>query len=111
LVDQVTPRTLGNLVALYEHQIYVESIIWNIFAFDQWGVELGKIIASKEVHPYLTGEKSTVELAQSKLSPGAQRAIIKYRLANGIDSAMTTMPIAAASERIGQGEFFRWCFV
>lgn len=44
---QLTPRTLGSLLAIYEHKIFVQGIIWNIFSFDQWGVELGKVLAKK----------------------------------------------------------------
>lgn len=47
LVRQITPYTLGQLVALYEHKIFVQGIIWNVFSFDQWGVELGKQLAQK----------------------------------------------------------------
>lgn len=47
LFDKLTPRTLGSLIALYEHKIFVQSIIWNVNAFDQWGVELGKQLAKK----------------------------------------------------------------
>ena len=47
LVNSITPRTLGTLIALYEHKIFVQGIIWNIFSFDQWGVELGKELAKK----------------------------------------------------------------
>ena len=43
----LTPRTLGSLIALYEHKIFVQGVIWNIFSFDQWGVELGKVLAKK----------------------------------------------------------------
>jgi glucose-6-phosphate isomerase len=46
LLDELTPRSLGTLIALYEHSVYVQSVIWGINAFDQWGVELGKQIAS-----------------------------------------------------------------
>ena len=46
LIRQLTPFNLGKLIALYEHKIFVESIIWNINAFDQWGVELGKELAT-----------------------------------------------------------------
>jgi glucose-6-phosphate isomerase len=46
LVTQITPRTLGHLVALYEHKIFTQGVIWNINSFDQWGVELGKQLAS-----------------------------------------------------------------
>ncbi|MBU1068937.1 glucose-6-phosphate isomerase [Myxococcota bacterium] len=45
LVKQVTPRSLGQLIALYEHKIFVQGVIWNVFSFDQWGVELGKKLA------------------------------------------------------------------
>lgn len=45
LVDKITPSTLGKLIALYEHKIFVQGIIWNINSFDQWGVELGKKLA------------------------------------------------------------------
>ena len=47
LFKQLTPRTLGSLIAMYEHKIFTQGIIWNIFSFDQWGVELGKQLAKK----------------------------------------------------------------
>ncbi|MGD8111988.1 glucose-6-phosphate isomerase [Vibrio sp. TRT 17S01] len=47
LVKQITPRTLGNLIAMYEHKIFAQGVIWNIFSFDQWGVELGKQLANQ----------------------------------------------------------------
>lgn len=47
LIDKLTPKSLGSLIALYEHKIFVQGIIWNIFSFDQWGVELGKQLANK----------------------------------------------------------------
>ncbi|MEZ8700156.1 glucose-6-phosphate isomerase [Vibrio lentus] len=47
LVKQMTPRSLGNLIAMYEHKIFVQGVIWNIFSFDQWGVELGKQLANQ----------------------------------------------------------------
>lgn len=47
LVKQITPKTLGNLIAMYEHKIFVQGVIWNIFSFDQWGVELGKQLANQ----------------------------------------------------------------
>ncbi len=47
LIKQITPFTLGQLIALYEHKIFVQGVIWNIYSFDQWGVELGKILANK----------------------------------------------------------------
>src|SRR5947209_1558826 len=47
LVKKITPDSLGQLIALYEHKIFVQGVIWNIFSFDQWGVELGKQLASQ----------------------------------------------------------------
>ena len=47
LADELTPETLGALIALYEHKVFTQGIIWNIFSFDQWGVELGKVLAAK----------------------------------------------------------------
>ena len=47
LIDKLTPESLGKLIALYEHRIFVQGVIWNIFSYDQWGVELGKQLASK----------------------------------------------------------------
>ncbi len=47
MVKQITPKTLGSLIALYEHKIFVQGVIWNIFSFDQWGVELGKQLANQ----------------------------------------------------------------
>jgi glucose-6-phosphate isomerase len=46
LVKQITPYTLGMLIAMYEHKIFVQGAIWNIYSFDQWGVELGKVLAN-----------------------------------------------------------------
>ncbi|HDR51640.1 MAG TPA: glucose-6-phosphate isomerase, partial [Mariniphaga anaerophila] len=46
LIKKLTPRTLGSLIAMYEHKIFVQGIIWNIYSFDQWGVELGKQLAN-----------------------------------------------------------------
>jgi glucose-6-phosphate isomerase len=47
LFRKLTPRTLGSLIAMYEHKIFTQGVIWNIFSFDQWGVELGKQLAGK----------------------------------------------------------------
>ncbi len=54
LFKKLTPRTLGSLIAMYEHKIFVQGVIWNIFSFDQWGVELGKQLA-KKILPELSG--------------------------------------------------------
>ncbi len=45
LARELTPETLGALVALYEHKVFTQGVIWNIYSFDQWGVQLGKVLA------------------------------------------------------------------
>jgi glucose-6-phosphate isomerase len=53
LIQKLTPESLGSLIAMYEHKIFVQGIIWNIFSYDQWGVELGKQLANSildEIH-------------------------------------------------------------
>jgi len=57
LVKKLTPYTFGQLIAMYEHKIFVQGYIWNVFSFDQWGVELGKQLA-KSILPELEGEES-----------------------------------------------------
>ena len=47
LINKLTPESLGKLIALYEHKIFVQGVIWNIFSYDQFGVELGKQLAGK----------------------------------------------------------------
>ncbi len=66
LADELTPKTLGKLVALYEHSVFTQGTIWNIDSFDQWGVELGKVLAQKiipelesESEPPLAHDSST----------------------------------------------------
>jgi glucose-6-phosphate isomerase len=49
LADRLTPATLGTLVALYEHSVFTQGVIWNIDSFDQWGVELGKALAQRVI--------------------------------------------------------------
>jgi glucose-6-phosphate isomerase len=56
LLERLTPAALGKLVAMYEHAVFVQSVIWEINAFDQWGVELGKVLAQRIV-PELENEK------------------------------------------------------
>ena len=55
LLEQLTPAALGKLVALYEHNVFTQGAIWQIDSFDQWGVELGKVLAQRIV-PELTNE-------------------------------------------------------
>jgi glucose-6-phosphate isomerase len=56
LLKKITPFTLGQLIAVYEHKIFVQGVIWNIFSFDQWGVELGKQLANN-ILPELKDDK------------------------------------------------------
>jgi glucose-6-phosphate isomerase len=58
--DRLTPETLGKLVALYEHSVFTQGVIWDIDSFDQWGVELGKVLA-KRIVPQLTGENADLD--------------------------------------------------
>ena len=69
MADKLTPSVLGQLIALYEHKIFVQGIIWDIYSFDQWGVQLGKILASKilpelDSNQELTHDSSTNALIQ-----------------------------------------------
>ncbi|GHG18188.1 glucose-6-phosphate isomerase [Streptomyces filamentosus] len=64
LADALTPSVLGQLVALYEHKVFVQGAVWNIDSFDQWGVELGKVLA-KRIEPVLTGDGDTDGLDSS----------------------------------------------
>ena len=57
LLKKITPFELGRLIAAYEHKIFVQGVIWNIYSFDQWGVELGKQLANK-ILPELKGQET-----------------------------------------------------
>jgi glucose-6-phosphate isomerase len=66
LADRLTPEVLGKLVALYEHSVFTQGVIWDIDSFDQWGVELGKVLAQRivleiesEAAPRLKHDSST----------------------------------------------------
>ncbi|MFJ6013578.1 glucose-6-phosphate isomerase [Streptomyces sp. NPDC092952] len=64
LADRLTPSVLGQLIALYEHKVFVQGAVWNIDSFDQWGVELGKVLA-KRIEPVLTGAEEGERLDSS----------------------------------------------
>jgi len=73
LIDQLNPESLGSLIAMYEHKIFVQGVIWNIYSYDQWGVELGKQLASKvlkeiENKKISNHDSSTNSLLKSYLS-------------------------------------------
>jgi glucose-6-phosphate isomerase len=77
LARELTPSVLGQLVALYEHKVFVQGAVWNIDSFDQWGVELGKVLA-KRVEPALT------EGAEVPGLDASTRALVaKYRALRG----------------------------
>ncbi len=69
LIRKITPYTLGALIAMYEHKIFVQGVVWNIFSFDQWGVELGKQLAKKI-------QKELKEAAVSDAHDSSTRALI-----------------------------------
>ena len=57
MAERLTPEILGRLIALYEHKIFVQGIVWDIYSFDQWGVELGKALAKKILSELERGEQ------------------------------------------------------
>jgi glucose-6-phosphate isomerase len=59
LFESLTPKTLGRIIAIYEHKIFTQGVIWNINSFDQWGVEYGKQIARLVLPKLLNNEKIT----------------------------------------------------
>ena len=65
LIDKLTPQNLGSLIALYEHKLFVQGVVWNIFSYDQWGVELGKKLAKGTLaaieDPTLGGANSSTQ--------------------------------------------------
>jgi len=79
LMDRLTPAALGKLIALYEHNVFTQSVIWDIDAFDQWGVELGKVLAQRII-PELEG-KSGTKLAHDS---STNNLIDRYRKAKAV---------------------------
>ena len=78
LMERLTPAALGKLIALYEHRVFTEGVIWGIDSFDQWGVELGKILATR-IEPELVASDSPV-LAHD---PSTSALISRYRRLRG----------------------------
>jgi glucose-6-phosphate isomerase len=64
LAPRLTPAVLGQLVATYEHRVFTQGVVWGIDSFDQWGVELGKVMAN-QLEPVLTGQADTAGLDSS----------------------------------------------
>ena len=67
LIEKLTPKTLGALVAMYEHKIFVEGVVWNIFSYDQWGVELGKQLASVILDEFDTKKTASHDVSTAQL--------------------------------------------
>jgi glucose-6-phosphate isomerase len=78
LLDRLTPATLGKLIALYEHKVFVQGTIWHINSFDQWGVELGKVLAQR-----IIPELESVSAPDLKHDSSTNTLIRRYRLARG----------------------------
>ncbi|WP_022867575.1 glucose-6-phosphate isomerase [Schaalia vaccimaxillae] len=76
MAPSLTPRVLGELIALYEHITFVEGAVWGLDSFDQWGVELGKVLA-KQILPAIEGDEAALEAQDS-----STRALIEYYRAN-----------------------------
>ncbi|APU67973.1 glucose-6-phosphate isomerase [Christiangramia flava] len=66
-VEKLTPESLGKLIALYEHKIFVQGVIWNIFSYDQWGVELGKQLANKIISEFESKDFENHDSSTKKL--------------------------------------------
>jgi glucose-6-phosphate isomerase len=78
LLDRLTPATLGKLVALYEHSVFTQGTIWNVDSFDQWGVELGKVLAVRII-PELESARPTKLMHDSSTNA----LIRRYRTLRG----------------------------
>jgi glucose-6-phosphate isomerase len=77
LCDQLTPETFGALVALYEHKVFVQGVIWNIYSFDQWGVQLGKVLAKGVLSDLVA------DVPSMKHDASTNQLIARYRKAQG----------------------------
>ncbi|MFF8292246.1 glucose-6-phosphate isomerase [Streptomyces sp. NPDC016309] len=78
LADELTPSVLGQLIALYEHKVFVQGAVWNIDSFDQWGVELGKVLA-KRIEPVLTEGEGGERLDSSTAALAARYRTLRGR--------------------------------
>ncbi|MGK5088369.1 glucose-6-phosphate isomerase [Bdellovibrionota bacterium FG-2] len=80
LADSLTPRTLGALIALYEHKVFVQGVIWDIYSFDQWGVELGKVLAKKVLEEIQSGGELAHDSSTNALIRAIRGARVKSHL-------------------------------
>jgi glucose-6-phosphate isomerase len=89
LADQLTPETLGKLISLYEHSVFTQGVIWNVDSFDQWGVELGKVLAQRIIpelesttEPALNHDSSTNNLIRRYRKSKAHKSFGNQRKGN-----------------------------
>jgi len=78
LAERLTPETLGKLVALYEHSVFTQGVVWDIDSFDQWGVELGKVLAGR-----IIPELKAPQEPELKHDSSTTALIRRYRAARG----------------------------
>jgi fructose-bisphosphate aldolase class I len=90
VAEELTPRTLGTLVALYEHSVFTQGVVWNIDSFDQWGVELGKMLAQRIIPELESATEPTLGHDSS-----TNNLIRRYRTAK---AGATIMPIRQSHE-------------
>ncbi|MGI8680345.1 MAG: glucose-6-phosphate isomerase, partial [Jatrophihabitans sp.] len=76
MLDELTPHSLGALIALYEHSVFTQGTIWSVNSFDQWGVELGKVLAKK-----VAGELSSADEPALAHDSSTNALIRRYRAA------------------------------
>lgn len=96
LADRLTPSALGQLIALYEHKVFVQGAVWNIDSFDQWGVELGKVLA-KKIEPVLTRDKAAGGEDAEQLDSSTAALVAAYRERRGAE------PVPRGRGRCGCG--------
>ena len=101
LADRLTPRMLGSLIALYEHKVFVQGVIWGIDSFDQWGVELGKVLATRIAAELMSRAADVADRAR-QLDGGAHPALPRAAARGRADprrSAARANPALADSAR------------
>ncbi len=76
MAEELTPYVLGALMALYEHKIFVQGAVWNVYSFDQWGVQLGKVLAGRILNEFAAGEEKDIAVAHD---PSTAQLINRYR--------------------------------
>ena len=76
MATELSPRVLGELIALYEHITFVEGVVWGVNSFDQWGVELGKVLA-KQISSAVAGDEEALEMQDS-----STKGLVQFYLDN-----------------------------